>query len=437
MEVCSIARSKCASPSDRVNLFDVPETDFSYMLGDYRKFELISGSQGSLLFEIGRDGAEFYDLSDSFVRILVTIVKADGSDLSDSDKIAPENFFFHTLFQRMDAGINGSISNSMEYAYVAWMNAQLQSGLGEKSSMLSSEIYYPGPFDKFDSTNPSFTKRLALGKNSKTFEMLGRPMHGLFTTSKFLSPGAVFTLEMVKSTTGFHLSGPATTNPNIYVPPYLVDIKTAQFYVRKITVNPKISTEIQQTFSKGKNSFYPYDHYSAVAHQIPDKMTNYRFEIRGGGALPKLVCIGFTTVEAYRGRAEKSPFNFRPHGLSRLKLTQDAKAIVYQELNFGDEGYYMLGYKTLCKLLPAGSDGNNIDYEKYIDGNTMFVFDLQSLCRYGYNPTKRGQLGVEVFFSSPPTESLMAIVMTADEMGTEVGGRGGGAKIADMKEAKY
>jgi hypothetical protein len=441
MEVCTIARSKCGSANSRLNLFEVPETDFSYMLGDYQKIDpepISFGGDSALSFAFGRPGSSFYDLSDSFVRILASIEKVDATELTDTDKIAPENLFFHTLWSSIDVTVNGSpLPLSSDYPYTAWINTQLQNGLGEKSSMLSREVYFPGgKFDEFDvAKNPSFKKRLELAKGGKSFEIIGQPMHGIFHTSKFLPPDVKFTLQMSRSRPGFHLSGPQVTGSEGKVTqPYLLNIDAAEMYVRKIVVSPKVQADIRQKFSRRGNAFYPYVHYNVSTVAIPAK--SYQFSCSNisdlGGRLPKLLCIGITTREAYNGRVDKSPFNFKPHGLATLKLKLNDTPIIYQQMNFDGE-HYMLAYNTLCKLLPSGGGGNDIDYDKFLDGYTIFVFDPQSLYHYGYNANRRGFLGFEVTFSTETTEQLVAVIMSAQEMGMEIGGDGG----VGSAEAKF
>jgi len=145
---------------------------------------------------------------------------------------------------------------TQDYAYVAWINSLLQNGSGENGSMLSRQIYFPGEkFDEFDVTkNPSFKKRLALANRGKSFEMIGQPMHGIFQISKFLPPGSTFNIHLIRSNPGFHLSGPEVkTSAGVVSQPYLLSLDAAEFYVRKIEVNPKIRSEI--LFKKMKGFF--------------------------------------------------------------------------------------------------------------------------------------------------------------------------------------
>jgi len=96
------------------------------------------------------------------------------------------------------------MTTKQDDAYVAWINALLQNGSGEKSSMLSRQIYFPGEkFVEFDvAKNPNIKKRQQLANKGKPFEMIDQPTHGIFQTSKFLPAGASFNIQLVRSSPG-------------------------------------------------------------------------------------------------------------------------------------------------------------------------------------------------------------------------------------------
>jgi hypothetical protein len=81
---------------------------------------------------------------------------------------------------------------------------------------------------------------LDLAKESKSFEMIGLPMHGIFINEKFFPPGTRFSIELETKNPEFSLSGPAKADTA-----YKIQVEIAEFYVRRVRVNPKTEASIK------------------------------------------------------------------------------------------------------------------------------------------------------------------------------------------------
>lgn len=515
MELSIFEKSKTFVNNENLEIFTSPETDSSYILGNYQKINssnYTKGTESNILFEI-KQNQDFLDLSDSFVHVSGRFLKSDGTFLDAADKIAPANLFFHTFFEDVAVTLNNCrvTSNNCNYPYQAWILAQLQNGLGAKKSMLSKEIYYPEPSDEldtFEKTNTSFQIRSNIVRGSRPFEMIGRPLQGIFQNQKFFPPGTSITVDMKRSKPDFCLSGPlpkggnrktrqaealvspqatkcqkldndkskktleitpaealvspqatkrqkldndesentletTTADPTDSDPdtesenmqmdeaatgvqenkPYKIQIEDAVLYVRRIIVNPKKQAEIRQSFSK-KKATYSFDDIKISAEGFMLGEKNYRIRsLNTGNDLPKLIVVGIVATEAYYGKIDKTPFNFKPYDLESLKLNLNDQAIVFDEMNFKDENY-MLGYNTLCKLLSERNCDNGIYYPDYAYGNALFVFDTQNLNTTDFNSTRVGNLGLEFTFANLTTQNLTAIVMTISDVKIEIDGKG-------------
>jgi hypothetical protein len=421
MEVYVPSHSKRAAKNPKLDLFNSPDADLSYLLENYQRVEATNFSpfnDNAIQFRVPL-AYNFLDISDSFFRFVVNIRKKDGTILAATDKIAPENLFFHTFFSGVTVGINGFTfpSSTFQYPYQAWMFTLLQNGVGAKSSILSKEIYFPGnKMDDFSDDNKSFKARLELAKASKSFEMIGRPMHGLFTCEKFLPPSTKLCFEFRRSSPQVCLCGPATTTE------YIIQLEVAEFYVRRVRVNPKISVEIMQSFRKNKRASYSFDNFRTNTVITPLNATSqFQFQkiVAGSNIVPKFVCLGVTSTDAFHGKFENSPFNFKTHDITSLKLTFESKPIVFEEMNF-ENGNYMLAYNTMCKLLPKFNGGNAISYEEWKDGSAIFVFDTQNLRGEDYSATRIGDIGLDIVFKTVPTKQLAIVVVSVEEVGIEI-----------------
>jgi hypothetical protein len=425
MEFLSHYHSKpMAGTHQKLDLFNSPDTDFSYVLENYLRIQ----SDTPPKFNSERIGFQFssldqyLDLSDSFVRFLVNIRENDGTALTATYIIAPENLFFHTFLSNVAITVNGvQLTSSFDlYPYQAWIFTQLQNEFEVKSSTLSEQIFFPGnKMDDFSDTNLSFKTRLDLAKWSKSFEMIGRQMHGIFNNEKFFPPGTTFTIELDTKKPEFALCGPpnATTT-------YKIQVEIAEFYVRRARVNPKLVASIQANFNKKKYASYSYDNFMLSTSIVPEKTRElYIPRIIHGTILPKLICFGFIPLDAYNGRREKLPFNFKPHGVCNMKLEFEGKAVVFEELNF-ENGNFMMTYNNLSKLLPESNGGNDITYEQFSNGNTLFVFDTQRLRGDDYNASRIGRLGLDLRFAQETTEQLQIVIVSIEEAAIELDGQG-------------
>jgi hypothetical protein len=132
--------------------------------------------------------------------------------------------------------------------------------------------------------------------------------------------------------------------------------------------------------------------------------------------MPQRIIIGFVDNRAFNGDFTLNGFNFQHFNLNYLNLMLDGSSITPQPLtpNFTNDTYIQ-AYNTLF----AGTgihwkdEGNDISYEDYAGGNTLFCFDLSpdlSASEPHWNLQRQGTLRLEVKFAAPLANPINCII---------------------------
>jgi hypothetical protein len=136
-------------------------------------------------------------------------------------------------------------------------------------------------------------------------------------------------------------------------------------------------------------------------------------------------------AERFTGKAKKNSFVFQDHKLSRIKLSIDSQTELrdYIKINFAKNDYS----EGLLSLLEGLGVYNSkfrtigIDPERYMKGNTLFLFDLtqafSGTTGDTFQPVQRGNLRLHVEFTTATSTNLICyflfffdseILITAD-----------------------
>jgi len=99
----------CECMTNSLDLFTVPLMQRSVEHGKYVDYYPINTpAEGSPIeFEIPGAGEEYLDLYNSMLYIRLKVVKPNGGNLGNDDKVGPVNTFLHLLFSQVDISLNG------------------------------------------------------------------------------------------------------------------------------------------------------------------------------------------------------------------------------------------------------------------------------------------------------------------------------------------
>lgn len=302
------------------------------------------------------------------------------------------------MFKNCTVRLNGLViadSNGW-YAHQAAVPSLLTHGGDEKGSIMTSILYYKDTTPElFDPTkNLGFKSRQDLASGSKIIDMVGRIPMSIFQQPKYLPTSCAVSVSFTRQAPEFCLDCATTTKSYIY------EIVNAELHVRMLTMNPEIVSAHNKEFSKEKAK-YPLRETSIRKMEISSGTQTYTSDTIVNGKLPGSVLLGIITQEAYCGRLNKSPLNFQDFNLTSVTLScnNDPKTTRTIQVDFENKNYLM-GYQSLFKALGRRGHGNNISREDYINGNVLFLFDLQSSFGREFHLGMTGQIRVSRFYVS-------------------------------------
>jgi hypothetical protein len=379
-----------------LNYFGLPVTDVSVVGSNYIVIppaNQLKEESAPVSFTIPANSTQCIDLSSSYLYLKVKILKADGGNLTSSDVVSPCHMYFYSIFSDCKISINGSlVSNSnYMYPYQAGLNATLAHGGGEKSSELTSILYYedsqPDVFDP--SKNDGFKARQTLSADSKVFDMVGAIPVGFCQQGKYLPTFCNVNFEFIRQNAGFCLDCADATKS------YKYEVVSAELHVKMNTIFPEIVDKLNKEFEKGERAQFPFRDVKLSPSLIVPGTLNYTKEVING-KLPTTIVLGMVSDVAFRGRINRSAWNFNAFGLTSITITSDNIPWLRRRIDVDFQANnYLLGYQSLFKALPRGRrDGNQISRERYTAGNTLFVFDIQGSIGPEFHAIKSGQLKV-------------------------------------------
>jgi hypothetical protein len=302
------------------------------------------------------------------------------------------------------------------YPYIAWIQTQLNASEGVKSSKLSKEIYYKDTDpDDYTTANDGFVKRLALAKHGKQFEMVGRLKDAMFEQKRYIPNTIQVDIELGRSDPNFCLSSANGQHNN-----YRVKIDEICLYVKKRVLEPNVYKSILQKFSKSRKALFPIQQTKMHVGTMVKGALSHRTHRLFNGLLPQSLYIGIVEQQAFAGRLNKSPFNFKNKNLTKLAVTFNGQPLLYNtmECDFKN-GEYLMAYNTLFGCENEES-GNGISMSEYLKGNTMYFFDLSKCPPGQLSNQTNGAIEMELFFADPLEEHYNLIVMGKFQQVVEV-----------------
>jgi hypothetical protein len=157
---------------------------------------------------------------------------------------------------------------------------------------------------------------------------------------------------------------------------YRIDITKAVLLIRKVKVSPSIIASHALTLLN-HNVKYNVNRVDCRTFTLAKGNTSYSIDNLILGTLPTKVFIALieeSSVENYR----KSPYNFKDFNLNSMQLWSDVHTTLRPiTCNFAKKDY-LEAYTSMlhtCGLM-YNDDGNMISRHSYVEGNTIFGFNL-------------------------------------------------------------
>ena len=412
--------SSCSCGKSELELFSVPPTQTAIESSQWVEYRPITSLSDSspIEFVITGSGEEYVDLSESYLQVTAKIVQPGGGDLvqtADGDGavtgadagVGPVNLWLHSLFSQVDVSLNERlVTPSMNtYPYRAYLETLLSYGPAAKESYLTAALWYKDSAKHMEDTqlNKGFKNRQSCTLGSKQVTMIGRPHLDLCCQDRLMLNGVDIKMRLVRSKDAFSLMGEGR-----------VKIEEVAFFVRKVKVDASVQLEHIRGMER-MTAKYPVSRVETKVFSIPKGNMMANQENLFLGQLPKRVVIGMVENKAFNGDKEMNPFNFRHFDVNYLAMHVDGKQIPAKPLTPDfTNALYTRSYASLFTGTGfMGHDrGNQITYDEYANGFTLFAYDLTPDLDDGghFHLVKQGNLRFELHFKTALPETINVIV---------------------------
>uniref|UniRef100_A0A1A8JH95 Uncharacterized protein n=1 Tax=Nothobranchius kuhntae TaxID=321403 RepID=A0A1A8JH95_NOTKU len=221
--------------------------------------------------------------------------------------------------------------------------------------------------------NTGLNQQAIFTKNSREVDLIG-PLHSnIFFCKRLLLNSVDLRIKLTRASDAFCLMGVRDST-------YKLKLLGASLFVKKVNISPAVRLGHESALLKA-NAMYPLSRVTVKTYSIPQNSRICNLENLFLGAIPKYIVLGLVDHEAYTGRRDLSPFNFRHMNVEYLALSRDGKQIpskafqptFYQGTSVRE--FYNLFTATSGHLKDLPLAINRIDYQQ---GYTMFAFNLNS-----------------------------------------------------------
>ena len=165
-------------------------------------------------------------------------------------------------------------------------------------------------------------------------------------------------------------------------PDYRIDIIDICLLARKIRVNPAAiygHSEILKT----SNAKYPFTKTECRLQSLPSGSSSFQWENLFQGQKPNRVIVGFVTAKGTSGDNKTNPFLFSNCDIQSMCLYADGIPVGGNpiKLDFSSKRGAAIT-RAYCELFQSTGkwkfdSGNDMTRDDFINGNTLFVFQLE------------------------------------------------------------
>ena len=392
--------------SSKLSIFDDDSrTDLSIASREYvicrPSIPITAERQSPIEIIIPPHETAYNDMKASRLCARVKVIKSDGATLTSSDHVSPVQNFLHSVFQDITVKINQKLAYSSDnlLPYKCYMEKLCTSDYEDKNVLFFEETTNgePGGAD--------VTAREALIAESKFVEMSGAIPVDLFQCNKLFPNKMEISLTLNRSPDAFALLAAAADKDYKYI---LEDV-----YIKLVRchLSPNVYNMLESRFEKNELAKFPYKSISVRSVPIQSGSLSVSHDRIWVGDLPYAVLAGVVSVEAFKGKQQKNPFNFQSASITKINVSTNTEQEVFgmQLYDFANE-QVLDGYLRLCELINNTSE-KFINRNTFKNGKTIFGFDLSPrLLGKSLSVHRTGSLRLDINFSTAPTENCVCVL---------------------------
>lgn len=323
------------------------------------------------------------------------------------------NYAGATFFNQVKLEINNTqVYNCTNYAYKAYLEAVLNHSTDQKNGILQGAGFYEDDASGLDSSsNVGYKTRVQLAANGNVD--LIAPLHiDHFTADRLLIPHLNIHLQLYRNSDEFVLESHDSISAGI--PNYKLELVGMSLMVKAINVISSANLALEKTLLT-TTAKYPYTRTRIKCLSVPGGRSDLPFSTIFTDIIPRRIVVGCVEQDAYDGNITKSPFNFKPFGISEVSI--DAGGIVYPAQPFAasfSTNKYAKNFLMFYENIGAIGEHRQISigYKKYKNGYSLFAFNLSPTdSNSDFELIRSGTTQIHMKFSErTPTSGLQIII---------------------------
>lgn len=391
--------SSVPATKSELDIFVVPPTQTAidgYYDVEYRPTTPL---QSSKVLDINIPASEdMTDLSATYIYAVLTIKGRDKKDLTQADQVSIVPGFANALWEQVDFFVNGT-------------NIAQASNLYHHQAYIEDLLYKPvhptdigAAWDKADSL-----KTRAKGQ----FDLFSKLHIPLCNQNKLLIDNVPILLRLTKNGPSFGLQVPASAADTNYS----LELQDLCVHMKRVKVYPDVSLGISSALEKAACRYF-ITRNEMKAFVLSSGSSTYNFEGVFSGILPKRMIVMFISNESLGGDIKTGPFKYEHFKLTQLSANVNGFPIptVAYTPNF-DKKLCIREFVSLYRFTnqDEGIPQSTITFDEYINGKTMFAFDLSPDGTLGgesgtLSLVKRGNIKLEMKFKEALTKVVHMLI---------------------------
>ena len=369
-------------------------------------------------FKIPYSTTNWLDLQNADVVIRGRLKKADGTKLTEDDKVVLAPNTYCALFSHVKILVGKEDTEITDYSFP--YKGLLQSIIFHQNERVSvaslSGASFPPMTSESDFADQS--ERAAQVKLSKLVEIISPTYISLFSTYSYVPPALDMKITFRRSSDLFYL----IQSPEVAVNNYIFVIEDMQIRIPAIRIMPEIGTHLEH-LRTSVNPILHYDNYMVKKLTINAGIQTQTFSGLFAGNLPKLLFVSLVNEDNFVGKKTLNPFFTSGEEIEKITLMTNGTIARSFKVDL-KSGIYSDAYKAFVEALGAANKAFSISYAAYGSGNCFFAFDFLN-CEPPLNGEAcnaemlhQGTMDLEFVFKSTTTKSLVALIfyLTTDSV---------------------
>ena len=419
--------------SDALDLFEKQKVE----AGIAARSQVIGVAQDlkgtTLNVTLPRNASDYMDTSTIKVHSEFKIEACKGTSskweaITNSNLVAPINLIGKSIFKKVDVTLNNtrlSLAATPAYHLRAYLETICSYGNDAADTHLKASYYVKDDVGRSNETLTATTggswkerKEFIVDSNgAKTVHCCDNLHSEIATLNKFIPSGIDLHLSFVLNDAKLFLN--AADNDLVEEKKWNYRLVFERFYVTMdvVTLKEDVYNTLETKLAKGQNALFNMMRSTIRTH--PFLKSNEYIQWVGAytGLLPSNILVGIIDSEALAGNYKKNPFHFEHANCESLKLQAGTKLypINHIETDF-DKKQAIVAYRHLFDNLCIhnGNLGNQIDYQSFMDGMTLYAFDLTTdLCSHSHaHEQAYGNVSLTIKLRKALTKNMTVFMMS-------------------------